>query len=168
MFQYYDGRRFEAEAKQPPPPSATPIAAPIPPRLPPAPGTVLGKLEVPRLKLTVLVRHGTAERTLNRGAGHIEGTTLPGDEGNIGIAAHRDQHFKPLERIRVGDSVRLTIPGKVQEFRVRQVWIVGPETTNVLSANIGAALTLVTCYPFKYVGNAPKRFIVRALPEMAE
>jgi len=149
------------------PPAATARAAPVPvtptrPRPEPANGTTLGRLEIPRLGVSAIVRAGSDARTLRLAIGHIGGTALPGETGNIGLAAHRDTFFRRLGEIRAKDLVRLvtrdgTFTYHVQGTRVvepRDTWVIGPTTESVL--------TLITCYPFRYVGSAPQRFIVRA------
>ena len=119
-------------------------------------------LEVPRLGLTVPVLEGTDELTLNRGVGHVEGTARPGEEGNVGIAGHRDGFFRVLKDVTAGDTIRLVTPGATLEYTVEDTRIVEPEDVQVLDPTSTPVLTLLTCYPFYYVGNAPKRFVVRA------
>lgn len=119
-------------------------------------------LRIPSLDLEVPVYAGTAERNLNRGAGRIEGTAPAGSGGNVGIAAHRDGFFRPLKDIRLGDTLYLDTPRTRTEYRVTFTKIVEPYAVEVLNDTPQAAVTLVTCYPFYYVGAAPKRFIVRA------
>lgn len=118
--------------------------------------------EIPRLKLRAAILEGTDEAALNRGLGHIEGTPSPGEEGNVGIAGHRDGLFRCLKDVKPGDELRLTSKGKTQRYWVSEIRIVMPEEISVLDPTGQAALTLVTCYPFYYQGDAPKRFIVRA------
>ena len=129
-------------------------------------GSVLGRLEVPRLKLSFIVLEGTDARTLDRSIGHVEGTGYPGGSGNIAIAGHRNTHFRKLEWIRNGDMISLTSPdGKTSRYTVEWVRLFGTHDMQVLDAAHGPAITLVTCFPFEYVGSAPLRYIVRALPE---
>ena len=122
-------------------------------------------LRIPRLGLEVPVLEGTDEWTLDRGLGHIEGTARPGEPGNVGIAGHRDGFFRPLKDIRDGDLVELALPGSVRRYRVERLSIVRPDAVRVLRPTPTPSLTLVTCYPFYFVGPAPERFIVRAGPE---
>ncbi len=133
---------------------------------PPAPeGSLVGRIAIPRLDVSTIVLEGVDATTLRRGAGHIPETSLPGDRGNVGIAAHRDSFFRALKDIRKDDVIRLeTLEGTFQ-YRVDWTRIVTPEDTEVLDDTGAPALTLVTCYPFYYVGSAPKRFIVRAIRE---
>ena len=106
---------------------------------------------------------GTDDYTLDRAVGHIEDTAQPGADGNSGIAGHRDGFFRGLKDIIPGDVIELdTLQGK-DVYRVERTWIVNPEDVSVLDPTSAPALTLVTCYPFYFVGSAPKRFIVRAV-----
>jgi sortase A len=130
--------------------------------LEPAPDP-LAVLRIPKLRLEVAVLPGTDESTLDRALGHIEGTALPGTDGNLGIAGHRDGFFRGLKDIAPGDVIELdTIQGK-DVFQVERTWIVDPEDVSVLDPTLIRTLTLVTCYPFYFVGSAPHRFIVRAV-----
>ena len=125
----------------------------------------LALLRIPRLGLEVPVLEGTDEWTLDRAVGHIEGTSRPGQDGNVGIAGHRDGFFRVLKDISEGDVVELALLSEVRRFRVARVSIVTPEDVRVLAPTQRPLLTLVTCYPFYFVGSAPKRFIVQAAPE---
>jgi sortase A len=123
----------------------------------------LAVLRIPKLRLEVAVLPGTDDRTLDRALGHIEGTALPGTDGNLGIAGHRDGFFRGLKDIALGDVIELeTMQGR-DVFRVERTWIVDPEDVSVLDPAPTRTLTLVTCYPFYFVGSAPQRFIVRAV-----
>jgi sortase A len=119
-------------------------------------------LTIRTLSLEVPVFEGTEERVLNRGAGRIDGTAKPGEAGNIGIAAHRDGFFRSLKDIRIGDRIELKTADQTVKYAVDGLEIVVPEDVSVLSPRSRPALTLVTCYPFYFVGSAPKRFIVHA------
>ena len=126
-------------------------------------GDVLGRVDIPRLGVSVAVLQGTSSRTLRLGAGHIEGTPLPGDTGNSGIAAHRDTFFRELKSIRENDEIQLQTATKLFHYQVDWVKVVDPDDITVLEPSTsGSTLTLVTCYPFYFVGSAPKRFVVRA------
>ena len=125
-------------------------------------GDVIGQLEVPRLHLSVAVFEGDDASILKLGAGHIPKTALPEESGNIGIAAHRDSYFRALRLIRPDDAIALGTPKGRLGFMVTETEIVRPSDIQVLAPAPGRDLTLVTCYPFYYVGSAPQRFIVHA------
>src|SRR5437879_3818718 len=125
-------------------------------------GDVIGELEIPRLQLSVMVFEGDDVGILGQGAGHIPGTALPPGSGNIGIAAHRDTYFRPLRAIHANDVIALKPPAGTSRYAVTETEIVRPSAIGVLSRAPGRDLTLVTCYPFFYVGSAPQRFIVHA------
>jgi sortase A len=126
--------------------------------------SVLAVLRIPKIKLEVPILEGTDEWTLNRGVGHIEDTPRPGVTGNVGIVGHRDGFFRGLKDIHVGDSIELDTGTAKTMYRIERIWIVKPEDVSVLDPTPGPALTLVTCYPFFFVGSAPDRYIVRAVP----
>jgi len=128
-------------------------------------GTVLGRFEVPRLHLSYVVLSGTDSRTLDKSIGLIEGTASIGEPGNIGIAGHRNTHFRKLEWVRRGDEIKLSSPNGEYGYRVEWIRLFGPGDSEVLDSAHGPALTLITCFPFEYVGAAPLRFVVRALPD---
>jgi sortase A len=130
-------------------------------------GSTVGRIEISSLGLSVMVLEGTNGRTLRRGVGHISGTALPGEQGNIGIAGHRDTFFRPLRNIHKDDEITLTTLKGVDRYRVDSIELVEPNEMSVLDNSGDAILTLVTCYPFYFVGPAPKRFVVRAarIPE---
>jgi sortase A len=125
-------------------------------------GTVVARLDAPAVNLSTAVLEGSDDAILNRAAGHIEETALPGERGNIGIAGHRDTIFRPLRRLRIGDTLNLSTGDRVYRYRVSKTMIVGPDDVYVLDRTRRPTLTLVTCYPFEFIGHAPKRFIVRA------
>jgi len=127
----------------------------------PAVGSLVGRIEIPRLKLSAVIFEGTDDRTLDRGVGHLAGSATPGKHGNLVLAGHRDTFFAPLKNIREGDEIDVTGPDGPSRYKVEFTQIVAPEATEVLRPTGGATLTLITCYPFRYVGNAPDRFIVR-------
>jgi sortase A len=123
---------------------------------------MVGRIEIPRLGVSAIIKAGTDARTLQLAVGHIPGTALPGEAGNIGLAAHRDTFFRRLRDIESDDEIRLTTPQGSYTYRVARTDIVEPRDVWVLDPTEYPALTLVTCYPFSYVGSAPQRFIVRA------
>jgi sortase A len=125
----------------------------------------LALLEIPRLGLQVVVLEGTSEWALTRGVGRIEGTAVADQDGNLGIAGHRDGYFRALRHLRPGDQIRLRTPAVDRSYRVEWIRVVEPDDRWVLERTPEPALTLVTCYPFWFVGHAPQRFVVRALEE---
>jgi sortase A len=137
---------------------------PAPPPLPGASamGGLVGRMEIPRLGISMMVAEGTEEATLRRAGGHIRGTALPGRPGNVGIAGHRDTLFRPLRNVRQDDLITLTTLQGEYRYRVVSTQIVSPSDLTVLDPDGHEILTLVTCHPFYFVGPAPDRFIVRA------
>jgi sortase A len=126
-------------------------------------GDVVGRLDIPRLRMSVSVLQGTDAGILRRGAGHIAGTPLPGEAGNIAIAGHRDTFFRDLKDIQAKDEILLQTATGLFRFEVDWMKVVEPEDTTVLQpSEAESTLTLVTCYPFYFVGPSPKRFVVRA------
>jgi len=119
-------------------------------------------LRVPRLGIEVPVLEGTSDLTLNRGVGHIPGTALPGQPGNLAITGHRDGFFRPLKDASVGDIIEVQRASQTDRYVVRKIKIVFPTDTSVLNTTTDSTLTLVTCYPFYFVGAAPQRYIVQA------
>jgi len=124
---------------------------------------VIGVLRIPVIELEVPVGQGTDETVLRRGAGLIVGSATPGSHGNVAIAAHRDTFFRGLKDITVGDLVELDTLDRLQTYRVTELLVVEPTDVHVLADTGEPVLTLVTCYPFYFVGHAPQRFIVRAV-----
>jgi sortase A len=122
----------------------------------------LGRIEIGPIGLTAMIQEGTDDRTLERAVGHIAGTPLPGQHGNVALAGHRDTFFRGLRNIRQDDEITLTTLSGAYHYRVDSTNVVEPDETEVLDAVAGDILTLVTCYPFNFVGSAPQRFIVRA------
>jgi len=123
---------------------------------------VLGRLDIPRIGISVAVLQGTGSRTLRLGVGHIESTSFPGNTGNVGIAGHRDTFFRALRDIRKHDEIQLQTATGLFHYQVDWIKVVTPGDLSVLAPSTESALTLVTCYPFQFLGAAPKRFIVRA------
>jgi sortase A len=134
------------------------------PKIPPAPvmNGLVGRIEIARLGMSVMVIEGVDGKTLRRAAGHVPGTALPGQRGNVGITAHRDTFFRPLRNVQLDDVITLTTWQGEYHYRVVSTKIVSPKDVAVLDSTGGEILTLVTCHPFYFVGAAPKRFIVRA------
>ena len=129
-------------------------------------GELIGMLDVPRLELSTPVIEGDDTRTLKRAVGHLPDTPLPWQAGNSALAGHRDGLFRPLKDIKVGDEIRFRSTRDEYRYRVAKTSIVKPDDLSVLKPHADAAtLTLITCYPFFYVGSAPKRFVVHAVRE---
>jgi sortase A len=122
----------------------------------------LAILRIAKVNLEAPVLEGTDDLTLNRGVGHIPGTGRPGQEGNIGIAGHRDGFFRVLKDIGPGDTIELVTASRKDVYTVDQIVLVSPSDVSVLQARSGRSLTLVTCYPFYFIGSAPQRYIVQA------
>lgn len=128
----------------------------------------LGRIEIGSIGLAAMIMEGTDATTLRRAAGHIPGTSLPGQPGNVAIAGHRDTIFRALRHIRQNDEITLLTLAGSYRYRVTSIKVVEPDDTAVLNNSGTATLTLVTCYPFHFVGPAPQRFIVRARCVFAE
>lgn len=127
----------------------------------------LAILRIPKVNLEVPVFNGTDDLTLNRGVGRILGTAQLGHTGNLGIAGHRDGFFRGLQSVATGDTITLARPGHTDTYTITEIRIVTPEDTFVLDKTAVPTLTLVTCFPFYFVGPAPKRYIVTAVLESA-
>jgi len=125
-------------------------------------GSPLARIEISSIGLAAMIMEGIDGRTLRHAVGHIPGTPLPGQQGNVAIAGHRDTFFRGLRNIRKDDEITLTTLNGTNRYRVDSTQVVAPEHTEVLDDSGEAILTLVTCYPFYFVGSAPKRFVVRA------
>lgn len=164
LYQAFENRELDAvlQSRSAMPASRQVSPAPEPP---PAPGSRIGRLEIPRLQVSAIVRSGSDAKTLRLAVGHIPGTALPGAAGNVGLAGHRDTFFRRLQDIRSDDEIRFTTPTQTLTYRVQRTDIVRPSDVWVLEPTREPTLTLVTCYPFTYVGSAPERFIVRATLE---
>jgi sortase A len=168
VYQARQGRAFsvlEAAAVRPSVSASPEFPAVVPSA--PVPGAdplVLGRIEIPRLGVSAIVREGDDETTLALAVGHIPGTARPGERGNVALAGHRDSFFRALRNIRVDDTIRLSTAGHRYEYRVDSTEVVLPGETRVLDQTGDAVLTLVTCYPFGFLGHAPSRFVVHASP----
>lgn len=128
----------------------------------------LAILRIPKIKLEVPVFNDTDDLTLNRGVGRILGTAQVGQQGNLGIAGHRDGFFRGLKDVGLDDVIEIVRPGQTDLYAITQIQIVDPENVSVLAPTPAQTLTLVTCYPFYYVGNAPQRFIVTATFQISD
>lgn len=139
------------------------VSSPVRDSAPPVADALIGRIEVGRIGLSAMVVEGTTTIALRRAAGHIASTGMPGIPGNVGIAAHRDTFFRPLRNIRQNDIITLTMVGAEYRYRVVSTKVVEPGDISVLNPGHDEILTLVTCYPFFFVGSAPERFVVRAV-----
>ena len=149
-------RRAASEGTPQPESSAAPKGAPA------AADGLIGRIEIPRLLLSAVVVEGVDKTTLRRAVGHIPGTALPGQPGNVGLAGHRDTFFRPLKDLKIKDEIQFsTLQGNFK-YEVESLRVVEPDNVGVLAPSGENVLTLVTCYPFYFVGPAPKRWIVRA------
>jgi sortase A len=141
---------------------SVPVAPPAVAAVPIADGGVIGEIEVPRLGLKAIVVQGDSEKLLRRAVGHLPETALPGEAGNVALAGHRDGLFRPLRGVRPGDLITLRTADREFQYQVEWTAVVPPTAVRVLQPTMEPALTLVTCFPFYYVGAAPDRFVVRA------
>ena len=172
-YQRTQADQFDAFLQAPPqaqPESPAPIdfkvsAAPVL-RLTPAVNRVdpalVGRLEIPRLGLTAMVREGLDSSTLRKAVGHMPGSAAPGQPGNFVIAGHRDSFFRGLRAVATGDEIRVQTRAGVFRYRIHALSVVDPADTQAIRPTMDPVCTLVTCFPFDYIGPAPRRFIVRA------
>jgi len=182
VYQAYESRLFDRAAGNRAPatssnPETTPIAGVVQAdrKSMPAPESafpisVIGRLSVPRLQFSAMVREGIDRRTLRVAVGHIPSTALPGQAGNVGLAGHRDTFFRGLKDLRPRDEIQFATPIGNFKYQVESLTVVEPDNVEALAPSPENVLTMVTCYPFSYIGPAPKRFVVRAkqaLPEAA-
>ena len=172
-YQMYAGWKFDHEPAAAAPRAkraALPAVLPNPDRgVPRSPvygtGWIVGRISIPRLKISALVEEGVDETTLSRAVGHIPGTALPGEVGNIGIAGHRDTFFQQLKDLKPHDEIDFTTHSGHYRYTVQSLTVVDPSDVGVLESKGGKLLTIVTCFPFHYIGNAPRRFIVHAVAD---
>lgn len=157
-FETVEARKFQAEQTAAFERAAKTQVAPVSV----AAGGIVGMLDVPRLKLSTPVIQGDDEDTLKRAVGHLPDTPLPWEKGNSAIAGHRDGLFRPLKDVKIGDEIRFRNTRDEYIYKVTKTTIVEPDDVSVLQARAQNAITLITCYPFYYVGSAPKRFVVFA------
>jgi sortase A len=161
LYQAHQARLFQQQLSSMRPAIASADRSRDLPIAPISDGAV-GRIEIPRIGLAAMILEGTNGRTLRRAVGHIPGTSLPGQKGNVAITGHRDTFFRPLRNVRYGDEITLTTLDGTYRYLVDSTLVVLPKDIHVLDNSSDAILTLVTCYPFYFVGPAPKRFIVRA------
>ena len=122
---------------------------------------VVGRIDIPAVGISAVVGEGIDAGMLNRGVGHLPETNLPGESGNTVFAGHRDTFFAGLRDIARGDTILVTTGGGTFRYRVDDMNVVEPRDVEVLADQSGSTLTLLTCYPFRYIGPAPRRFVVR-------
>ena len=169
-YQASEGKRFESQAQfDAAAREALSLklngALPSLENLPVREGSPFSRIEIPRLGVSVIVLEGVQPRYLRLGAGHIPGTALPGESGNVAIAGHRDTFFRKLSQIRGQDRITLTTLRGSFAYSVESTQIVNPDAVEVLRPSDQPTLTLITCYPFSYIGAAPQRFVVKARQE---
>jgi sortase A len=145
----------QSQSLSPASPKAGPAAAPIS-------NGLVGRITIPRLLLSVVVIEGVSKTALRHAAGHIPGTALPGEAGNVGVAGHRDTFFRPLKDLRIKDNIQFATLNGTFQYEVESLRVVEADDVGVLAPLGENVLTLVACYPFYYVGPAPKRWIVQA------
>jgi sortase A len=151
VYQAIEKQRFERGRADAPAASA------------PVDGRAIGEIQIPRLGLRAIVAQGDSPAVLQRAVGHVAATALPGESGNVVLAGHRDTFFRPLKRIRAGDAITLNTRDGDFEYLVESTAVVQPTDVQVIQPTSRRTLTLITCFPFSYVGPAPDRFIVRAI-----
>ena len=156
-WMFIEQRRFSRELELQATPGKTPA-----PQTPKSTGAVFARLLIPKIQLDVVVIEGTSRKALLVGPGHLSNTAAPGQPGNSVLAGHRDTFFRRLGELVRGDFINVSRGGKEYRYRVTRTQIVDPTSTEVLESTSGYHLTLITCYPFHYLGPAPKRFIVFA------
>jgi sortase A len=157
-YETVEAHRFQAEQTAAFERAAGTHAAPLRVRQ----GGLVGMLDVPRLKLSTPVIEGDDDRTLQRAVGHLPDTPLPWEKGNSAVAGHRDGLFRPLKDVKVGDEIRFRTTRDEYRYRVTRTAVVMPDDVSVLEQRSRSTLTLITCYPFYYVGAAPQRFVIHA------
>jgi sortase A len=160
VYQQTQNTLLDGMARTPEPPDDERSPTGTPP--PPEPAGPIGRLEIPRVGLSVIVVEGDDERTLDVAVGHLPDTPLPWQDGKAAFAGHRNTFFRPLRRIHVGDDIRLETRHGTFRYRVTRWTVVDPNDLRVLEPSPLEALTLITCYPFDFLGAAPRRFVVHA------
>jgi sortase A len=173
LYQYAQGVQFATEvsdtelgsAGNPAAPQADPpfaISTMLAPRLAGRDSSLIGKLEIPSIQLSVMLREGVDAASLRKAAGHLPSSALPGDSGNFVLLGHRDTFFRPLRGIAQGDTIRVRSLRQVFTYTVDSIRIESPELSWAVQDTSAPVLTLITCFPFDYVGPAPRRFVVQA------
>jgi sortase A len=174
LYQYAQGIQFTKEvasAQTPAAPQVRPtlaISTLLPARLARRDPRLIGRLEIPNIQLSVMMREGVDSTSLRRAAGHLPSSALPGDSGNFVLLGHRDTFFRPLRGITQGDTIRVWSQREVFTYRVDSIRIESPDLAWAVQDTSASMLTLITCFPFDYVGPAPRRFVVQARMIAAE
>jgi sortase A len=179
LYQYAQGVHFAREVSDAgllstsnpaPSPTGVPLAIAnfLAPRLARRDSQLIGRLEIPSVRLSVMVSEGVDDASLRKAAGHLPSSALPGDAGNFVLLGHRDTFFRPLRGIAQGDTVRVRSRGEVFSYTVDSIRIESPELSWAVQETSAPMLTLITCFPFDYVGPAPRRFVVQARMTAAE
>ena len=158
-FQATESEQFDAALRRGEPDRAVPDSSG---HRTPRTNTVLGRLVIPRLKISAMIGEGIDPDVLQRAVGHVRSTARPGEAGNVALAGHRDTFFRGLRRVRNGDAIRIETLGGTYAYRVQWGAVVQPRRVDLLDSTRTRSLTLVTCYPFEMIGRAPERFVVRA------
>ena len=153
-------RTTTPEPLAPSSPDATSTPAPAPRAL--VAGESLGQIRIERLGIATTIREGESGSVLRDGVGHLADTPWLGEGGNVALAGHRDTVFRALRHVQAGDVIEIATPDRLVRYTVEEMTVVAPDNLSVLEPAEGSTLTLVTCYPFTYIGSAPNRFIVRA------
>jgi LPXTG-site transpeptidase (sortase) family protein len=162
MYQKEQSRLLDQVLGEDPVRDAHAAEAPVPqPQPRPTDPHLVGRIEIPRVGVSAVIHEGSDPTVLRRAVGHIPGTAAPGRFGNVGLAAHRQQHFRGLRNIREGDRISVVTTRGRFEYEVERTWVVKPSDVSVLRKTAVRSITLITCYPFDYVGRAPERLIVR-------
>jgi LPXTG-site transpeptidase (sortase) family protein len=171
-YQIYEGWQFDHDKTTEPAEEksvALPVVLPDPDRGVPSSKRqrlgIVGRISIPRLNVSAMVEEGIDDLTLSRAVGHIPGTPLPGESGNVGIAGHRDTFFRALKDLQPHDSIEVATRSGHFRYSVVSLTVVEPDNVGVLASYGGHSLTIVTCFPFQYIGNAPRRFIVHAISD---
>jgi sortase A len=163
LFLFVDTRFYQARQQ-------TRLAEPVPPGLAatiPIDGEPIGRIVIPRLGMAMVFVQGDSASILRHAVGHVADTALPGASGNVVLAGHRDTFFRPLRDVRLGDAITITTRQGDYDYVVESTFVVSPTDVRVLEPTGGHTLTLITCFPFSYIGPAPDRFIVRAREQMS-
>ena len=155
-YQAIELRRFERARP------ATAVGSALAAQPPLVEGGPIGEIRIPRLHLAAMVAQGDSAAILRLAVGHLADTALPGESGNVVLAGHRDTFFRPLKDVQVGDVITLDTRGGAFTYRVESTAVVPPSDLKVIEPTRRRTLTLITCFPFAYIGSAPNRFIVRA------